>query len=68
MESNDQILGIMQSRIDLQTMGCQDAFLGHSPLFPKNHDYMIGYKYETALQLQDHYDLHGEKNYKEWRD
>ena len=61
MQNTDPILEIMQSRIDLQTAGCQDAFLHYEPRFPKNHYYMIGYQYEKDLQLQDYYDAHGEK-------
>ena len=68
MKNTDPILEIMQSRIDLQTAGCQDAFLHYEPRFPKDHYYMIGYQYEKDLQLQDYFDTHGEKNYKEWRD
>ena len=68
MGNTDTILEIMQSRIDSQIAGCQDAFLGYKALLPKNRDYMHGYQYEKDLQLQDYYNAHGEKNYKEWRD
>ena len=68
MGNTDTILEIMQSRIDLQITGCQDAFLGYKALLPKNRDYMHGYDHEKGLQLQDYYNAHGEKNYKEWRD
>ena len=68
MEHTDTILEIMQSRIDSQITGTQDAFLGYKPLRPNSRDYMHGYNYEKELQLQDYYNAHGEKNYKEWRD
>ena len=67
-EANDAGLCMMQARQDEQIAGTQDAFLGYKPLRPDSRDYMHGYNYEKELQLQDYYNAHGEKNYKEWRD
>ena len=67
-EANDTGLMGTQNRIDEFSAGCQDAFLGFKALRPKSRNYMSGYDHEKELQLQDYYNAHGEKNYKEWRD